>query len=66
MYISFRNYLRYKTIYPETFNGFDEIEYVNVMDKSPVPVLNTYPVLSFSPLIGHPIYFSKMKFIYAA
>lgn len=59
MYISFRNYLRYKTIHPETFNGFDEIEYVNVMDKSPV-------LLSFSPLIGHPIYFSKMKFIYAA
>lgn len=44
MYISFRNYLRYKTIYPETFNGFDEIKYVNVMDKSPVPVLNTYSV----------------------
>lgn len=57
MYISFRNYLRYKTIYPETFNGFDEIKYVNVMDKY---------ILSFSPLIGHPIYFSKMKFIYAA
>lgn len=44
MYISFRNYLRYKTIYPETFNDFDEKEYVNVMDKSPVPVLNTYSV----------------------
>lgn len=47
MYIFFRNYFRYKIIYLEIFNGFDEIEYVNVMDKLLVFVLNIYLVFFY-------------------